>query len=301
MFFILPLGVSGLVLSDLDPHLYDGLDEILLDALLVEEPVGSGTYRIDDLPDTSPVIRRTLTVEYPEGVGYSFVWGGGQIGTPEAVIMPVREAGLVKADFVFTIYRNGISQEDILIKLGLALQSDGDYPVSGWPIEFTGAKWLLVASRVGSGVYSFYSWDELSQESLVASTGVVISCSAIHPPFDVGVDEVQRSYFSCNYALKLDGLFRFDRAFAEFLESEGFGVLDENIHYGHTVTYPTEGQVILLVPQSGFSSLKTHDNGQITRPVLQILVFDPDRNTAQAISNQIFVKLDLMANQSLPL
>lgn len=129
--------------------------------------------------------------------------------------------------------------------------------------------------------------------------GRVISCIAIHSPLDVGVDEVQRSYFSCNYALKLDGLFQFDRAFAKYLEVEGFGVLDKNIHYGRTVSYPTEGQVILLIPQSGYSSLKTNDNGLITRPVLQVLVFDPDRNTAQAVSNQIFTKLDLMANETL--
>lgn len=138
-------------------------------------------------------------------------------------------------------------------------------------------------------------------------TGVVISCSGIHPPFDLGVDETQRSYFSCNFALKLDGLFFFDRAFAKYLEAEGFGTVNEDLNqtegtiwYGRTNLYPTEGQVILLIPQSGFGSLKTHDNGLIIRPVLQVLVFDPDRNTAHGLINQIFQKLDLMANQVLP-
>lgn len=304
-FFILPLGVSGLNLSDIDPHLYEGLEEVsqsLFGITFSEEPVASGFYRIEGLSDiSSSVIRRTLTAEYPEGVGYSFVWGGEQNGTPETVIIPVREAGLTGSDFAFTVYKNGVSQNDIIISVGDPLQLDGDYPVSGWPVEVNGAEWLLVWNRIGAGTFNFYNWKELS------GGGVVISCSAIHPPYDIGVDETQRSYFSCNYALKLNGLYQFDRAFAKYLESEGFGVLNDDpdlstgtIYYGRTVAYPTEGQVILLIPQSGYSSLKTNDNGQITRPVLQVLVFDPDRNTAQTISNQIFHKLDLMANEILP-
>lgn len=305
MFFLLPLGVSGLVLSDLKPHLYEGADEVLLPAgmSLVEDPMSSGTYRIGGLPDLTPfVVRRTLTVEYPEGVGYSFVWGGEQTGTPIAMVLPVREADLVTGDFTFSVYKNGVSQNGVTITVGDSLQPYGDYPVFGWPIESNGDEWLVVWSRAGSEVYNFFGWKELS----LASSGFVISCSALHPPYDIGTDDTLRSYFSCNYALKLDGLFRFDRAFAKYLESEGFGTVNDNpnlmtgtIFYGRTVTYPTEGQVILLIPQSGYSSLKTNDNGLITRPVLQVLVFDPDRDTAQLVSNQIFQKLDLLSNTTL--
>lgn len=127
----------------------------------------------------------------------------------------------------------------------------------------------------------------------------VISVSAIQPPFDIGVDDTGRASFSCNYAIKLNGFFKFDRAFAKYLESELYGFVDVDIFYGRVVQYPSEGHVILLIPQSGFVTKKTNDNSNITRPVLQVLVFDPQRDIAQETANDIFMKLDVMVNVNL--
>jgi hypothetical protein len=293
MFFILPLGIPGLNISDLDPHLYEGLEEVSNGAELIEDSIG--VYRIENLPSLSPVIRQTLTVEYPEGVGYSFVWGGEENGTPEAVIIPVKEVGLTEGDFTFVLYRNQTIQ-NIALSVGNSLQPNGDYPISGWPVERNSANWVLGWSLAGSGVFSFYVWQELAP---ITIQGSVISVSALHPPYDIGVDETQRSYFSCNFALKLNGLFQFDRAFARYLESEGFGTVDLDIFYGKTVAIPTTGQTILVLPQSGYSTQRTNDNGNIVRPVMQVLVFDPQRDEAQRVANEIFEKLDVMTDTQL--
>lgn len=173
MFFILPLSVSGLSLEDIHPYLYNGVSNISLpvSTSLTEDPVSSGSYRIDGLPDsTRRTIRYTLTVEYPAGVGYSFNWGGEDTGTPTKIIIPVRESDLLSTDFLFTVYRNGIAQ-GVTIQVDPALQVEGDYSIFGWPITSSGAHWLVAWSRVGSDVSSFYTWEEITPLVVPSSLG----------------------------------------------------------------------------------------------------------------------------------
>lgn len=155
MFFILPLGVSGLSIEDVKPHLYLNSSEVSLplDISFIEDGV-SGNYRIDNLPPGANTARYILTVEYPDQVGHSFVWGGA--GSPSSVVIPVRETGLDTADLGLRAYKNGVTQS--VTFASEELTPDGDYAVSGWPISSTGASWLLLWTR--NGGTSWYTWTE---------------------------------------------------------------------------------------------------------------------------------------------
>jgi len=184
--FILPLGVEGLQSSDLRLHLYRNSEEVLLSSLsppgvtVVED--ASHNYLIDGLPDGAQSSRYTLTAEYPAGVGHSFVWGGvdeeGR-GVPASVVLPVRELGLTVDDLGLIAYKDGAIQ--LTTFEAEQLTADGDYGVSGWPVESTGAAWLLVWSR--DGMSSWYAW----RESGAASTATVTPGSGFSSLVRVGV------------------------------------------------------------------------------------------------------------------
>lgn len=158
MYYILPLGVPGLSVDDLRLHLYREAEEISLpfDLVVSEAPALSGSYKIDGLPGSkSGTIRYTLTAEYPDDVGHSFVWGGST-STPASVVLPIRENGLNTSDLGLVAYKDGVAQA--LTFTSTELTPDGDYSVSGWPIASTGASWLLLWSR--NGATSWYTWTE---------------------------------------------------------------------------------------------------------------------------------------------
>lgn len=168
--FILPLGVTGLALPDLRPHLYRNSAEISLPVGVTVTEDASSHYLIDGLPEGAQASRYTLTVEYPEGVGHSFVWGGvdgeGR-GVPASLVLPVREVGLTEGDLGLIAYRNGAIQSTSF-DVGAALTADGDYLVSGWPTDgVSGATWLLVWSR--NGASSWYSWREVGAAAVVGA------------------------------------------------------------------------------------------------------------------------------------
>lgn len=160
MKFVLPLGAAGLDVDDLFLSLYRGITPIALPSNLTVTEDSELNYLIDNLPEGSVDNRYTLTAEYPEGVGYSFIWGGK--GTPSSVIVPVREVGLVESDFEIAVYRNGVLRDDIDIALSPALSARGDYAISGWDIATSRerATWVLIWSRVGSGISQSHSWQE---------------------------------------------------------------------------------------------------------------------------------------------
>lgn len=278
MYFLLPLGVSGLTLLDLNLYLYTGVEEISLSNVdLAEEPVASGIYRIDNLPALSVVIRRTLTAEYPPGVGYSFVYGGEQSGTPETVIIPVRESGLIGLDFEFAIYRNGTSENDIIIEMGESLHAGGDYPVSGWPVEFTGAEWLLVWARAGSEVFSFYRWKE-SDFPVSATPTTLIFAQSIQAPFGIGPDGNGRDQVSCNYTAKV---FReshqndsrpIDEYISVYLDSVGIGEIDVSLFFGRAVSVPISGLITQIIATGGYPGTWSHDDGIEAIETFQVVI-----------------------------
>jgi hypothetical protein len=298
MFFILPLGVSGLSLEDIDPHLYEMLDEVSIFSLGVtfsEEPASSGIYRIGNLSDISSAnIRRTLTAEYPEGIGYSFVWGGEKIGTPEAVILPVREASLVASDFTFTIYKNGVNQ-NLVLTVGAALQLDGDYPVSGWPINSTGADWLLVWSRVGSDTFNFYVWKELKSTS--DASAKLIYSQAIQPPFGIGPDGNGRDQVSCNYTARVfrdsaeEDIRLIDEYISVYLEDQGLGAIDSSIFFGRAVSVPSTGEIIQVIATGGYPGSMSHDGGNLRPETFQIVTSGESYGSATSLALSVYKKL----------
>jgi hypothetical protein len=298
MFFFLPLGVSGLSLEDIDPHLYEPVEEVslaLLGITFSEEPTDSGIYKIGNLPDISSAnIRRTLTAEYPEGVGYSFVWGGENVGTPGAVILPVRESGLTSSDFTFTVYKNGVSQS-LAPTVGAALQSNGDYPVSGWPINSTGADWLLVWSRVGSGAFNFYSWKELKSTS-DASARLIYS-QAIQPPFGIGPDGNGRDQVSCNYTARVfrdsaeEDIRLIDEYISVYLEDQGLGAIDSSIFFGRAVSVPSTGEIIQVIATGGYPGSMSHDGGNLRPETFQVVTSGESYGSATSLALSVYKKL----------
>ena len=145
MLFILPLGVMGLDIDDLSLKLYRGITPISLPSNVDVSEDAQHNYRINNLPEGSSENRYTLTVEY-SGVGYSFIWGGK--GTPENVIVPVREMGLTISDFELAVYKNGELQT-VDFTVSSALSDLGDYAISGWPINTSRERstWVLIWSR----------------------------------------------------------------------------------------------------------------------------------------------------------
>lgn len=145
----LPIGTAGLVLADIDPHLYFGAEAVGIGAAALD-PIGDGTdYALAGLPDGVNEAPWTLTYEYPEGVGFAFYWGGPT--APEAVILPIREAGLA-GSLDLSLYREGVEWGGSLV----AVELDRDYAVSGWPRPTPGERWTLVW-RV-AGISFFRSW-----------------------------------------------------------------------------------------------------------------------------------------------
>lgn len=175
-FFILPFGVSGLVEAEQDfkVHFYlNAVEQSLPLTLSIIEDGTSGNYKIDGLPDGNASSRYTLTIEYPDLVGHSFVWGGG--GTPTSVVIPVRENGLDTPDLGLVAYKNGAVQP--LTFTSAELTSDGDYSVSGWPVASTGASWLLLWAR--NGATSWYTWTESAPVATPSPLGSLFPASII--------------------------------------------------------------------------------------------------------------------------
>lgn len=170
MLFILPLGVPGLTLADLRLHLYRNASEIPLPAGVALTEDASSHYLIDGLPEGTSASRYTLTAEYPDEVGHSFVWGGVDAegrGVPASAVLPVREVGLTEGDLGLIAYRNGAIQSTTF-DVSAALTADGDYRVSGWPTDgAAGATWLLVWAR--NGASSWYSWRESGAAAVVGA------------------------------------------------------------------------------------------------------------------------------------
>lgn len=149
---VIPLATPGLVKADFGFRFYANgtADAATAAALTITERAG-GDYAVSGLPDPVPGTPYTLTWEYPPGSGAAFIYPPAQLAAPANVIIPVRETGLVAADFAFRLYLDGATRADVLTATEVG--SPGDYRVTGWPTNVRGA-WVLVWERYGLS-YSF--------------------------------------------------------------------------------------------------------------------------------------------------
>jgi len=156
----IPTATPGLDLADFDFRLYRETTRIADPAWALEEQSTPGTYVVSGLPEGSATARYTLTWERAS-VGSAFTWGG--TGSPLGIIIPERQSGLAPdsatglANFAIHLYKNGddIGTSSLAIaELGTA----GDYKLSGWPVEATGASWAVTWER--NGVYNAPQWSE---------------------------------------------------------------------------------------------------------------------------------------------
>ena len=140
----LSLGDAGLSLADIGPRLYRGIVRVdLPDAVTLAAIGAEGDYEIRNLPE-EPGVPYWFTCEYPEGVGIAETWGLSVEATLPAVILPVREAGLVAADFGLLLLRDGAADPAVLRVADLGtVDEPGDYAVSGWRNRQDGERWAL--------------------------------------------------------------------------------------------------------------------------------------------------------------
>lgn len=155
MYFILPLGISGLSQLDLSLKLYKGIISIPIPLSVTVTEDSKHNYKINNLPIGSTANHYTLTAQY-NGIGYSFLWGGQ--GSPGSVIIPVRESGLNESNFTPVIYKDGILQSSVVFDSDQIDPPNGDYSLSGWPVESNKSSWLLMWEY--NGITNYYTWNE---------------------------------------------------------------------------------------------------------------------------------------------
>ena len=151
---VLTLGQTGLVAGDLSLRYFlDGvLDATGIAAAMTLAEIGSsGDYVLGNLPDLSGGSWGIVTWETPDGV-YGFHVYPKQLGAPPNLVLPIRESGLLAADFDFAIYKDGVPTGDTIASVEL----DGGYRVSGWATDEAGS-FVLVWRRYGISYY--YGWD----------------------------------------------------------------------------------------------------------------------------------------------
>jgi len=153
-FVLVSTADTGLALADFSFRLYRGTEAIALPAGAVLTAVDRG-YLLSGLPGPDPAVTYTLTWEHPAGVGSAASWRGPQ-GSPLAVIIPDRRAGLAVSDFSLMLYREGAVYPATLTATEIG--SPGDYAVSGWPITAGGARWTL--SWLLGGLVFAQAWTE---------------------------------------------------------------------------------------------------------------------------------------------
>lgn len=168
---MIPLGTAGLTKPDLSLRFYaDGVAKAAIASALTVTELAGGDYRIGGLPDAVAGTWRTLTWEYPPGVGgqHAYPTGALQPAAPPNLILPVRETGLVAANFSFALYKDGAAQADAISATEIG--SPGDYRVSGWPTDEAG-RFSLVWRR--HGISYGFAWR-------VTNAGTVVGFSEYH-------------------------------------------------------------------------------------------------------------------------
>ncbi len=152
MLIVIPTETPGLSLADFDFRLYQEAVPQPAPAWTLTE-TSPAIYSLAGLPDGSPTARFAVTWAL-NGVGQAFGWGG--VGTPSAIVIPEREAGLSLSDFGAALFMNGAPNGSALSLVEIG--SPGDYRLSGWPQQATGAQWAIAWTR--NGVSSAFQWTE---------------------------------------------------------------------------------------------------------------------------------------------
>ncbi|MEM7048905.1 MAG: hypothetical protein AAF604_04560 [Acidobacteriota bacterium] len=139
----LPIRETGLTLEDVGVRLYrDGvaLSGAEVASLMLVQVEADGGYRLSGLPTPGAASWAQVTFEYPAGVGQGDIWQRG-LGSPSALVIPIRASGLASDAFDLRLFANGVRQAvDLTV---VESPGGGDYVVSGWPTGVLGEQWEL--------------------------------------------------------------------------------------------------------------------------------------------------------------
>jgi hypothetical protein len=143
--FVATVGTTGLVKADFNIRLYRDSTRLTTEetAVTVTE-ISNGDYLFANLPNGTDGYWHSLTYEYPAGVGSIYRWPVQYI-TPTAIVLPLRETGLVEADLGLALYKDGVLQADTLSSVEVG--AVGDYAITGMPA--TSGDYVLRWSRGG--------------------------------------------------------------------------------------------------------------------------------------------------------
>lgn len=272
-------GVAGLVKADIKPRFYrDGI----MDSSVVSEigftAVGTElvNYKIDDLPPDDHVTQFILTYEYPEGVGFYYVYGGRRV--PPSLVIPIREGGLVKSDLSLSIYQNEAERTDLYSSLAaVEIGFPGDYLISGWPINEPG-RWLLVWGR--NGITFNYGW-------LVPDpTAFYLGIRSLQSPFEMTADAADRVMWSVNFVAKSRGVVEnFERDIQSILASFTLSTLggsSNDTYIGRRVSIGDgPGPYINIINTGGSFTDIYHNGARQENLTCQIVVRAKDSSLAR--------------------
>lgn len=135
-------GESGLVVGDLGLRVYAGAvpDPTTASEATLTAAATGVDYTIGGLPDGGASY--TMTGEYPAGVWHAWRWGSPTTH-PAQLILPIREAGHTLSSLAVKVFRDGVEYTAGVV-LSAALDSPGDYSLSGWPVASAfGERWSV--------------------------------------------------------------------------------------------------------------------------------------------------------------
>jgi hypothetical protein len=290
---VIPLGTTGLVKADLGLRYYSNgvLDAGAVVAALTVTEVGGGDYRVSGLPDVTDATLRTLTWEYPAGVGGYYVYPMLPSTVPVNLILAVREAGLSAGDLSLALYKDGVLRGDALTVVEVG--PTGEYRVSGWPLTTAGA-WSLVWRR--HGLSFSYSW------TVSPNTGTgftrFLSILAEQEPFPIGLDAKGRNMFSVNFtAVAATPIASWVACVIKVLNSAGLGTFGTDIFAGPAVALPVgAGPYISVIDTGGTAPIWTRDAVKYKRLSVQLVVTATNYELGMARALAAYDALDGIRN-----
>lgn len=170
------LGSPGLVLTDVEPRLYDGagLRELDTSSLALDPVSGSpGSYVLSASLAKPSAGRWSITISWPLGFGTAFSWPDDQ--APVIAVAPVRQTGLA-GSVTAALFRDATPTLDSLT-ISEATVGEGDYLVSGWTAGEKNGRYELSLAYGGFG-YSAISWFDVGPVPDLSPVGDAIDYAA---------------------------------------------------------------------------------------------------------------------------
>lgn len=131
------------------------------------------------------------------------------------------------------------------------------------------------------------------------TTTFYLEILAVQDPFDIGVDSINRTMYSCNYtSCARSPADRFSDDIITVLSGLGLAVPGTDTFIGDATAIPAQGNgpFILILKTAGFGPDQTHQNDTYVRPSAQIIVYGKPDTVASTRAYAIFHALHGIRN-----